>query len=343
MFGAPATPAVTTAFATAPNGTYAVVARNEEDADVVSVALASNPGDAIEVGRVPRLPGYNSSGAVSPEGRRLALITADGGAQANPRASVLELNLETGTLMRLALDVDYLLTPVWQPDGKAVIATRTEQDEESVLATVSVIAARVDATGETELARFEKVLGVFPVAFDPSGALISVVIDENGSTAYRGSTAVAQLSDQITRDWKLSPDGTQLAFIETNLANGLRYIAGVVSLGGPGRSAAARLMAAGQGQQAGVAWKPGDRVPTFGREPGSQATIAGAAIRAVTAAGAGFDVPLAYAPNGAFLAVTHLSGDSLNQPGSIELQVILDSGERLPIRGQTRFFGWSTR
>lgn len=344
IFGAGAAPAVTrTAFATAPQGTYAVVARSEEAADVVSVVLASNPSDAIEVGRVPHLPGYSSTGAVAPNGRQLALVAADGGSQAKPRSSVLHLDLETGNLLRIALDVDYLLTPVWRPDGQAVIATRTLQDEESPFATVTLIAARVDASGEEEVASFQDVLGVYPVGFDSSGALISVVIDGDGSTAYRGTTAVAHLSDHITRDWQLSPDGTQLAFIETNLDNGLRYIAGYASLDAPGRSGAARAMASGQGQQAGVAWEPGDRVPTFGREPGSQATIGGAAIKSVTASGKGIDVPMSYAPDGQLLAVTNLSGDSFTNPGRPELQVVAASGERFALSGYTRFFGWSAR
>lgn len=344
IFGAGATPAVTrTAFATAPQGTYAVVARSEEAADVVSVVLASNPSDAIEVGRVPHLPGYSSTGAVAPSGRQLALVAADGGSQAKPRSSVLHLDLESGNLLRIALDVDYLLTPVWRPDGQAVIATRTLQDEESPFATVTLISARVDASGEEEVARFENVLGVYPVGFDPSGQLISVVIDGDGSTAYRGTTAVAHLSEHITRDWQLSPDGTQLAFIETNLDSGLRYIAGYASLDSPGRSGAARAMASGQGQQAGVAWKPGDRVPTFGPEPGSQATIGGAPIKALTASGKGMDIPMSYAPNGELLVVTNLSGDSFTNPGRPELQVIAASGERYALTGYTRFFGWSAR
>ena len=344
ILGAPATPAVTgTAFATAPQGTYAVVARSEEAADVVSVVLASNPSDAMEVGRVPHLPGYASTGTVSADGRKLALVAADGGSQAHPRSSVLELDLETGTLTRLALDVDYLVTPVWRPDGKAVIATRTLQNEESPFATVTLLAARTDASGEEEVARFEDVLGAYPVGFDPSGELISVVIDGDGSTAYRGTTPVAHLSEHITRDWQLSPDGTQLAFIETNLSNGLRYLAGYVSLNAPGRSGAARAMASGQGQQAGVAWKPGDPAPTFGREPGSQATIAGAPINGVSAAGTGIDIPLLYAPDGEFLAVTNLSGRDFANPGSLQLQVIAVSGERHTLSGYSRFFGWSAR
>ncbi len=344
ILGGPATPAVTTtAFATAPQGTYAVVARSEEAADVVSVVLASNPSEAMEVGRVPHLPGYASKGNVSPDSRRLALVAADGGSQAHPRSSVLELDLETGTLTRLALDVDYLVTPVWRPDGKAVVATRTLQNEESPFATVTLVAARTDASGEDEVARFEGVLGAYPVGFDPSGELISVVIDGDGSTAYRGTTPVAHLSEHITRDWQLSPDGTQLAFIEANLSNGLRYIAGYAALDAPGRSGSARVMASGRGQQAGVAWKPGESAPIFGREPGSQATLAGAPIRGVTAAGTGIDIPLSYAPDGGFLAVTNLGGRDFANPGRLQLQVIAESGERQTLSGYSRFFGWSAR
>ena len=77
--------ATTTAFATAPSGNYAVVARPEDDYDVVAVALASG-GEPVEVARVPHLRGFTASGSVSPNGRQLALVTVNDGS--NPARSV---------------------------------------------------------------------------------------------------------------------------------------------------------------------------------------------------------------------------------------------------------------
>jgi hypothetical protein len=343
IFGAPAAPAVTrTAFATAPTGSYVVVSRSEANFDVISVAPAAAPAEAIEIARVPHLPGYSSSGAVSPDGRYLALVNADAGTVAQPRASLLVLDLETGALLRVATNVDYLLTPVWQPDGNAVVITRTETGE-SGLASVALVAVRANAGGETELVTFSMVLGAFPVGYDPAGVLVTVVIDTQGSTAYRGDRPIAHLSSQITRDWQLSPDGTGLAFIETSLADGLRYVARTVSLKAAISGVSAQASSLSSGQQLGAAWKPGAGAPTFGQEPGSAVSAAGVSAQGMSTAGAGFDIPVGYSPQGSLLLVEHWSGDSFSEPGSMELQLVNENGERLSLGDFSRVFGWAVR
>jgi len=322
-----------TAFATGAPGTYVVVARAERDYDVISVAPLANLEAVSEIARVPHLPGYASTGAVSPEGRRLAIVTTDAGSVAQPGASLLVLELETGALTRLAINVDPLQTPVWTADGRAVVATRIVPGERG-LATVAFLRVPVDLSGERPVGEAAAVLGAYAVGFDPAGRLVSVVIDGRGSTAFRDGVEAVRLSTQITRDWRLSPDGAQMAFIEADVTGGLQYRARVASLdaGGGGGVAAQALSA--EGQQLGVAWKPGAPLPTFGGEPAARPGVTAQSLVS------GFDVPLGYSPDGSALAEEHWSGTGFSDPGRLTLAVQTDAG-LVTLNGYSRFFGWA--
>ena len=59
----------------------------------------------------------------------------------------------------------------------------------------------------------------FPIAFSPDGSLIYfATLNGDGTDLYSiapdatGETKIAHLSDEIARDWKLSPDGAKLAY-----------------------------------------------------------------------------------------------------------------------------------
>lgn len=313
------------AFASAAPGTYAVGARPGDTVDVV-LAVPAAGGDVIEAGRVEHLPGFGSKGAVSPDGQTVAIVTADRGTPAHPVASLLAIDLATGTTRRLAEDVDDNQQVVWSAASDAVVFTRTR--ESSPGASVDVLRVSTGG-GEELLARYERVLGAYPVAIRAGGAALAVVLDSRGSTLYAGTSELTRISDAITRDWRLSADGSHMAFIEATTAGGLHYRGRVVALDG---SAGVSAQAAdADGQQLGVAWEPAGTV-TFGHEPGA----------AAAAGGGGFDVPIAFSPDGRFIAAQRWSGSSFAQPGTMTLTVAGD-GATHALPGMTRFFGWSAR
>jgi hypothetical protein len=335
IFGAGGPAAMRTAFAAAPPGAYAVVVQTEMAEDVLRVVPAAG-GAPIEVARVPHLPGFATVGKVSPDGARVAVVSPDAGSLTRPVASLAVIDLATGDVTRVAAQVDAEMAPVWTPDGSAVVYTRTAPSATGA-AEVVVLAAPATSGAERELGRVSGVLGAYPVGF-VAGDLITVVIDGQGSSVLRGGNDLGVISPNITRDWQLSPDGTRLAFIEADLSAGLHYRARTVALTLSDEiEVAAQAYVPGVGQQLGVAWRPGAATPTFGEDPQPPGVEAMA-----QSASSGFDLPLAYSPDGASLVVQSWSGTSFANPGEMQLALVNEHG-RTELSGATRFFGWAAR
>lgn len=322
-----------TAFASAPAGNYAVVSRNEGAVDVISVVWAENPSAATEIARVPHLDGFTSTGAVSPDGKRVALVTVDAGSAARPGASLIFVNLETGELFRGAINVEPMQQPAWTPDGTAAVVTRATPDG------IDVVQVSLEAS-ETVLSSHSETLGVYPLGFDAAGTLLQVVIDGRGSTVQAAGSDRAHLGPFITRDWELSPDGTQVAYIEVNTESGLQYFARTASLGGGATVQSQALVA--DSAALGAAWNPTSGTATYGIEPGTSAGVQIQSLSSEEAATTGFDVPLEYSDDGELLAVTHWTGTTFEQPGLSTVQVVGPDG-RWALGGGVRFLGWSAR
>ncbi len=329
-----------TAFAGAPSGEYAVGARAGETSDEIVVVPADNPAGAMAVGTIPHLPGYASRGAVSPSGRQLAAVVADAGTPSRPGASLLVLNLESGALTRLAVGFDVLQTPLWTPDGGAVVASRIAGNGDG-RTTVSFAKVSAGNGAEAPLAQFEGVAGAYAIGWDAAGELAAVVIDGRGSTLYYGARTI-HLSNAITRDWQIRPGGGAIAFIESDTTGGLTYRARTISFDAPSGdvAGASALSLASPGRQLGIAWRPGAAEPTAGFEPSHGVSGAGVSAQALSLAG--FDVPLAYSASGQVLAVQRWSGTGYESAGDVELQFVTESG-RQPLGDLTRFFGWASR
>jgi hypothetical protein len=326
-----------TAFATAPAGTYVVFSNSGDTIDTVYVAPVDDPASRTEIAVVDHLPGYTPAGVVSPDGKQVALVVAEAGTLAHPGASILVVSLESGEVTRVAIDVDVLQAPGWTPDSSAVVFTR-DGAPEGPAANVTIHRVSPDGSDEAEIGRYDGVLGAYVVGFDPTGQLVTVVIDGRGSTAYRDGQEVVNLSSQVTRDWELSPDGAQLAFIESDVMDGLTYRAKVVALDAAASAGAMSAQAADDaGQELGVAWQPGG-APTFGEEPAPAAE--GEAF--AQSADAGFDIPLTYSPDGRVLAVQAWSGASFQAAGTMRYELLRD-GERVELSGVSRIYGWSVK
>ena len=337
-----------TAFASSPPGDYAVVARTEGNEDVIAVAPLHDPARTTEVARVAHLDGYSTNGAVSPDGKRVALIVPNAGSQSRASAELVVVTLESGEQVQTSKGLDPQQTPLWDPDSGSVMVVRNDVDADG-RGKLAMLKVAADGSGEQVLKAYGGILGVYPAGFDAQARFLSVIIDGRGSTLVRDGTEVGNLSSQITRDWRVSTDGTQLAYIESNLDGGLHYVARVFALDGGSGMVTAQALSDGS-QQLGVAWKPGAASPTVGHERGD-ARSAGVMAQSLSTADsatrdgfttAGFDVPIAYSADGVALAVTHWSGPSFEQAGEPSLQLLTDDA-RTTITTFTRFMGWAAR
>ena len=331
-----------TAFATAPSGDYAVIGRSEAGADVISVASAANPTSVTEIARVPHLEGFASSGAVSPNGKLLALVTVDSGSASHPMASLKVVSLESGIVKQVAADVLPRQVPVWDPAGGHIVVV-SNPGSDTAAGESTVLRVKTDGSDAATLATFTRVLGVYPVGFR-GDALAMVVIDGRGSTLRVGDKDEGLISPYITRDWNLSPDGGELAFIETQTADGVQYVARTFSLAG---SSDMQAQSAGAAVSAlGTAWNPRTGAPVFGVEPETPGTP-GVTVQSLQAGGAGagqpgFDVPMGFSNDGDHLFVTRWSGPSFETPGQPVLQIVSASG-RSSFENYSRFYGWAAR
>lgn len=324
-----------TAFATAPSGEYAVFARAGESVDEVLVASTDSPSVPLSVATIPHLPGFPANGVVSPDGRKVAFVVVDAGTSANPGASLVVLDLESGALVRVAIAVDHLQEPQWAPASDAVVVTR---GGDAAPGPVVLFKVQADASGESQIFDRDRVLGIYPIGFDASGALFAVVIDDRGSTLVRDGVELQTFSSNISRDWELSPDGTSLAFVDTVLGGGARYESRVVGVE-PGATTQAAQVVANGPESLGVTWHPVTGEPTFGSEPAIDPSRSAAGAQTLSG---GFDIPLEYAASGDTLAVQHWTGDGFENPGGGSIDVVTGD-TRFTLPGATGFFGWSAR
>jgi len=313
-----------TAFAGAPPGTYAVVVRGGEVQDSIFVVPLATPDEGLAAGTVDHIPGWTTTGTVSPDGRTAAMVVIEGGSPSRPVASLVFLDLETGRTERVLTGIDPRQVPPWDPAGTHVAVARSDP------ATGEVALLTAGTNGESGIvATLDGVAGLYPFAIDAGGDVWSCAIGSGGSTLLRGDQPVRALGPYVTRDWVLSPDDSAIAYIEVNTDGGVHYYPRLVELAGPVRQANTALA----GPQAlGVAWRAGDPLPTFGRDP----------ELALTAGGGGFDVPLGYSPSGAALAVAHWTGQDYDSPGEVSFQALTDAG-RARLEPASRFLGWAER
>jgi hypothetical protein len=285
---------------------------------------------------------YGIVAALAPDGAGIAytlLPPSDLTPTPDSPAELWVATLEGAEPLRLAEGLDLLVRPMWASDGRSVVVRRSSGPAPYELLRISV------ATGaETPLAASDSAL--FPVGLAPSGDLYYTEVGFLGSslavvTPGGANRRIAQLSSDLTRDWTLSPEGTRVAFLALSDSFGrassrvhvLDIASGEVELASP------------EGVDAfGPAWSTDGRL-TYGQ---LSSNSGGTGIRLDSQAtlpspARGFDVPLAWSPSGAGLAVRSFDGVSAHSPGRATLTVISPGGRRTIATGEVTFIGWTYR
>jgi len=315
--------------------------------DTLWLADPAAPHEREALLTIPHAAQYGAIPVVSPDRSRFA-YTVLPPSVARPKpdspAELWVVSVRGGEPQLLARDVDLLVRPVWSADGQSLVFRRsTDREHQLVLAALSGGPERVLAASNST--------SLFPVGFSADGStLYYTSLSEGEGTDLRSvelSTgedhAVASLSNGLTRDWALSPDGTRLVFLdvaltETEVASRASVLdletGALTPVTGPDEIALGPVW-----NDAGVLTL-GVFVPASG--DAFLLHLDGEARSRTDGPAIGFDVPLAYDATTRSYLVRAFENDSIAAPGGSTLVLVSPDGERTLIaEGETSLVGWT--
>jgi dipeptidyl aminopeptidase/acylaminoacyl peptidase len=317
-----------------------------QTADLIYVAPATRPDERTVIDTVPHAEGWGIN--PGPMYRDLVVFNAIPSGTPGQRGAPADLwllNAGTRERTRLARDADLLVKPQFTPDGRAVLYRRSDGELQSIV--------RVDLETQARTVLYEErtAFGILPVGTDRGGALLFARLSTTGTDVFRKPTSgdpklAFHASDELARDWQVSPDGRSIAFLaQQTIGERVVYRAQVAMIE-EGR--ALELPEPGPGEQYGPVWTPNGHDLTVGQEPvaGDSAPVAlispEAAPTALVAPKQGFDVPFAWSANGTYLAARTFDGKNSTNAGRETAVVIARSGERYPVSapGEVILVGW---
>jgi hypothetical protein len=317
-------------------------------ADTFWLASVSDPSSREAIFTAPHAREFGVVPSISPSGHAVAYTALpESTAAPGPDAPAdLWYAPLTGSIQPrlLASDIDLLVAPVWTPDAKRLVYRRSD--------TTGYGLVEMSADGGTErvLATSSASEALFPVGFTPDGATFyHVALSEKGTQLFAVAIAsgetqpVALLSEELTRDWALSPDGSELAFLSLSYTpQAINSRAFVIDLA----SAEIEPVTDANASAFGPVWDRDGRLVVGTLMPGGESSfvrVEGGRSSQTLGESAGFDVPLAYLPGGAYL-VRAFEGASATNPGRAFLTLIDSNGERHVLsQGDVTFAGWSGR
>lgn len=306
----------------------------DRTADTLWLADPKAPANRTKGLTIAHAPEYGIIPTLSPDGRNVAylVLPPDTPAPGPDAPAQLWVASIAGVEPRLiASDADLLVPAVWASHDQGLVYRRSDAASHLVVARPG---------GEmTELATSTEAL--FPIAF-AGDTLYYVELSESGSVlkSTQGGGAY-QLSNGLTRDWAMSPDETQLAYLEmTLMGSQATSRAFVLDLATGERTA----VGAADSDAFSPAWRP-DGALVVGQLAAGPASSAAIVIEkgttsSLAAPRRGFDVPLAVNAR-AGTAVTSFDGNSILNPGRASLVVVNTDGSRREITSEeVTFLGW---
>ncbi len=329
---------------------YVVYAQFGPEADVIYEASAANPLKRRRLSEVRHAREFGIVPSISPDGRQfayLALPETNLEPDRDAPAEVWVASFDASRKPAMVGEGFFLqVRPLWSPDGSGLVVRRTTPDGAFQL-------VRIDLATAGQSALVSSFAPAFPVAFSTDGKGLYFVTISVGPAGLAGTdlhlldittatvSRVAHLSDDLTRDWTLSPSGDRLA-----------YIARVAEVdGGIFTRVLVTNLASGETTSSGLdtdefspQWSPAGDL-TYGRV-GASRQMTGLVVGggSVAAPAIGFDVPLAWSRSGSGIVVRSFDGPSVTAPGRAMLTLVTPSGSRKTIaNGEVTFIGWTYR
>lgn len=251
---------------TRPNLTAVAYIAPQGKQDVVYVRSREPGAQPRRLAQFPHAFNVHARGSASPMGDVVAVVSAAGNASAS--ATMTFIRTSDGEITVAGSEFDLLTSFAWTPSGDRVAGQRSTAPNTTGRVSTTIIEVQ-PATGESlDLATFSDVLLATPVGYSGDGQTLYILtIDQGGSWLWERRDNVlnrmGQLAAGRTRDWKLSPDGTRLAYIE--VLGGDRGSVGRTYVFATGNIRTASTSEA----QVGVSWKPGSAIPEFGGPGGT--------------------------------------------------------------------------
>jgi hypothetical protein len=327
-------------------------------ADTLWVAPAASPTDRKSVGRIDHASNWGISASLSPDGSMVAYLVLTGSNQdPDHGAEVWVLDVHSGEKRHLADGFDLRTRPVWSPESDAIVVGRIGPQGQTG-GEISLVG--VDATdGSEEVLRTEPdVLGLFPIGYSSAptigGALVYARITASGTDFGWLDTETPPLhaTNESARDYHISPDGTRVAFLARQRTDGRFAMRTFVTQLGVPNATLATLSAVPEGvDHFNPIWRDNATI-TLGRTPAEGEVAAPALLVSLEGGGMpeavepgpeqGFDVPVAWSPDGRYLVVRSFEGSSANDPGRETLTIIEEGSGRKAVgeQGSLEFIGW---
>ena len=333
-------------------GPQLVVSRYGDDESTLWLIDPAAPARRQLWLHVAHAPGWAIKGAVSPAGGRVALLVVPPGAR-DPGAETQLLISDGGPPRVVARGLDLRGGLAWSADGRELFARRTLPGPNGgrrfqLIALDFSDAGGPDAPVERTLLERGDTGGLYPVGRAAGGPAYAVAVGAGGSALIAidddaidddgGGISVLPFAAVVTREWSLSPGGSQLAYTEQR---GMSLRVMVLDLAGPGLRTAQAVEPGPPGGSASPVWGPGGTLHAghFGSGTGGgEIRSAGARVaRAV----AGFDLPLGWSPDGAYLALRTFDGTGPGNPGAEGVALLGPGGASQVVTGDgLRILGW---
>jgi Tol biopolymer transport system component len=320
-----------------------------DDADTLVAVNPDDPSDRTEIATIDHASGYGIFPTLSPAGAAIAYTglppdTERPAPDAPAQAAIVD---DDGHVTLLADDVDLLVPPVWAPDGESIVVRKNTPEDDSA-GSFELIALSRDGSRDTITSWSSA--AVFPIAFSPDGAtLYFATLNASGTDLYRigpdgaGETLIAHLSDEIARDWKLSPDGNTLAYSVAESGGKPAMLAMTLDLA---TGAEQRVTSDSDRAEFNPAWNvDGDLTISSVKPDGGGDAISvdsGGAATALSDNSDAIDLPLAWSPDGSSLAVRAVDGASPEEAGRSYVEIVTPGGgrERASDAADVLVVGW---